>query len=177
MPAALCFAGIGFACCICSSHSRMLGRPVARSSSLLMKSERLILSRAARTFNMLCNSSGTSLICIIFDMSTAYKHVRRMSIVECTVHSQACTSSDRHGLHAAKSGLLFGLEQDARHIASEITAAARIRFHVRRTTAKGPIKTPEHPFGRPSPACRRSHWKHLAADRCGRPAPLHEHGA
>jgi len=66
--AAFRLAGIGFDCCVRSNHSRMVGRSAARSNSLLMKSERLMPSRAARAFRVLCTGSGTSLTCIIFDM-------------------------------------------------------------------------------------------------------------
>src|SRR5689334_25053323 len=66
--AAFRFAGIGFARWVSSSHSRMVGRSTVRSNSLLMKSERLMPSRAARAFRVLCTGSGTSLTWIIFDM-------------------------------------------------------------------------------------------------------------
>ena len=44
--AALPLAGTGFACCVRSNHSRMVGRSAAHSSSLFSKSERLMPSRA-----------------------------------------------------------------------------------------------------------------------------------
>lgn len=77
--AGLIFAEIRLACCVLASHSCMLGRSAVRSSSRLMKSDKLIPSRAARAFSMLWTSSGTSLICIILDMPKAYKHVKHMS--------------------------------------------------------------------------------------------------
>ena len=73
-------AAIGLARCVRSNHSCIVGRSAARSSSLLMKSERLIPSRAARDFRVPCTCSGTSLTWIILDMSSAYKHVWHMSI-------------------------------------------------------------------------------------------------
>src|ERR1700731_5482076 len=51
--AALCLTRIGFACCMPSNHSRIVGRSATRSNSLLMKSERLMPSRAARAFKVL----------------------------------------------------------------------------------------------------------------------------
>jgi len=67
--AALLLDAIGFPCCVRSNHSRIVGRSAVRSNSLLMKSERLMPSRAARDFKVLCKASGTFLIWIIFDMS------------------------------------------------------------------------------------------------------------
>jgi hypothetical protein len=67
--AGLIFPEIGFACRVLASHSCMLGRSAMRSSSRLMKSDKLIPSRAARALSMLWTSSGTCLICTIFDMS------------------------------------------------------------------------------------------------------------
>src|SRR5437879_4154780 len=77
--AALRLVEIGLARCIVSSHSRMVGRAAVRSNSRLMKSERLMPSRAARAFRVLCSCSGTFLTWIIFDMCSAYKHVPHMS--------------------------------------------------------------------------------------------------
>jgi hypothetical protein len=71
--AALRLLGIGFARCVRSSHSRIVGRAATRSNSLLMKSERLMPSRAARDLRAPYTDSGTSRICIIFGMSRAYK--------------------------------------------------------------------------------------------------------
>src|ERR1035437_5901669 len=59
--AALRLVGIGFACRVLSSHSRMVGCSAERSNSFLMKSERLMPSRAAHAFRVLCTCSGTSL--------------------------------------------------------------------------------------------------------------------
>src|SRR6476660_9877267 len=65
---ALCLDGIGFASCVRSSHSCIVGRSATRSNSPLMKSERLMPSRPARDFSVPCTESGTSRICIILDM-------------------------------------------------------------------------------------------------------------
>src|SRR5437899_12353503 len=77
--AALRLVGIGLALRVRSSHSCMVGRSAVRSNSRLMKSERLMPSRAARAFRVLCSCSGTFLTWIIFDMCSAYKHVPHMS--------------------------------------------------------------------------------------------------
>src|SRR5437667_10280895 len=50
--AAVLLVGIGFACCVRSNHSWAVGRFATRSNSLLMKSERLMPSRAARDFRV-----------------------------------------------------------------------------------------------------------------------------
>jgi hypothetical protein len=69
--AAVCFAGIGLAFCVRSSHSRMVGRSTVRSNSRLMKPERLMPSRAARAFNVLCICSETSRNWITFGIYSA----------------------------------------------------------------------------------------------------------
>src|SRR5262249_17519876 len=78
--AALRLVGIGLVCRVRSSHSRIVGRSTLRSNSRLMKSDRLMPSRAALAFKMLCTWSGTSLTWIIFDMFLAYKRVLHMSM-------------------------------------------------------------------------------------------------
>ena len=65
--------------CVSSNHSRIVGRSATRSGSLLMKSERLMPSRAARDFSVPCRESGTSRTCIILDMLQTYSHVQHMS--------------------------------------------------------------------------------------------------
>jgi len=102
---------IGFASCARSNHSRMVGRSATRSSSLLMKSERLMPSRAARALRVLCTESGTSRTCIIFDMFTAYKHVQNMSISSAS-HNSFCPVRSaifpiRHGAVAAVSEVMY----------------------------------------------------------------------
>jgi hypothetical protein len=51
---------IGFARSVPSNHSGIVGRYATRSNSLLMKSERLMPSRAARDLSVACRESGTS---------------------------------------------------------------------------------------------------------------------
>ena len=79
---------IGLAARARSNHSCIVGRSATRSSSLLMKSERLMPSRAARALRVLCTESGTSRTFIIFDMFKAYKHVQHMST--CRAHRRHC---------------------------------------------------------------------------------------
>jgi hypothetical protein len=74
------FVAIVFVCCARSNHSNMLGRSAVRSSSRLMRSDKLMPSRAARAFRVLCTRSGTSLTCTILDMSE--------SIQACATHVQ-----------------------------------------------------------------------------------------
>lgn len=60
--AGVILAESGFACRVVTSHSCMLGRSPVRSNSRLMKSDKLIPSRAARAFSVLWTPSGRSLI-------------------------------------------------------------------------------------------------------------------
>src|SRR5581483_42604 len=71
--AAVILVRIGLARRVLSNHSWMVGRSAARSSSLLMKPDRLMPSRAARDFRVACTCSGTSLTWIILDMCSPYK--------------------------------------------------------------------------------------------------------
>jgi hypothetical protein len=79
--AGLRLARMGLACCVRSNHSCIVGRSAARANSLLRKSERLMPSRAARDFRVPWTCSGTFRTWITLDMSQAYKHGLRMSIV------------------------------------------------------------------------------------------------
>jgi len=86
--AALRFARIGFADCVRFNHSCMVGRSAVRSNSRFIKSERLMPSRAARAFNVLCTRSGTFLTWIIFDMCDQHTNPRSACPPKCDSRSR-----------------------------------------------------------------------------------------
>jgi len=56
----------------------MLGRSAIKSSSRLMKSDRLIPARAARALSVLCTWSETFLICNILEHAFSIRYVRNV---------------------------------------------------------------------------------------------------